>query len=456
MVKRFILALLALVCALPAYAQSIPSGSIFHGFVTPIYPGPGEAPSHLSGTAPGDADQPADIATPSRSSFLVTGSTGSCVLNVDGGACEQAKMRTNANCFMTQRNDPLRNPRAPGASHLHQFCGNTKVNAYSNYQSLRTKSSSVSRGLDLNATAYWFPCPIITNPFGDGKNYCVRANYDNIYYVAGTNLGKTGQMHRLDRGMAYVTGTNMDDPDDSLVKREIALANVGQAGRYSYVTNGYTGWTCGGTPRSTYVQNSDGTEVFGGLCTNGSEIGVAINAPECWDGTNLVAPGGYKNFRQVIYDNVYATYVCPKNYYLLPQGQFGFFFTATGGGNDVKRWRLSSDDMMQTKLDSLPICDGTYSNAPCAESHRTIRKGESFHTDWMNGWDDETLLQWHANCLGIPSTGHASNQHECNAGAINDNEALLGVTTGNYGTGSAGAMFQVATETSGTKALHTH
>jgi hypothetical protein len=57
------------------------------------------------------------------------------------------------------RDDPLFYPGQPGASHLHQFFGNTGTNASSNYASLRTSGGTTcgQSSTPFNRSAYWRP-----------------------------------------------------------------------------------------------------------------------------------------------------------------------------------------------------------------------------------------------------------------------------------------------------------
>jgi hypothetical protein len=78
------------------------------------------------------------------------------------------------------RDDPVVYPGQPGASHLHQFWGNTGTNANSTYQSLRTTGQSTcdNRGsnIALNRSAYWMPAML------DGAGNVVEPDMINTYY----------------------------------------------------------------------------------------------------------------------------------------------------------------------------------------------------------------------------------------------------------------------------------
>lgn len=443
----------------------------------------GDGSDAKGGTPPAFASQLTNIPTPSRSSWLTTGTWTAagndyCIVGVEtdqfGNPCTEPKFRTHVEPSHVLFDDPIRNYGQPGASHCHTFFGNRFANAYSTYASLRTRRGSKAAGGQLNATGYWFPCVVLTNPFGDGKNYAAKPNYMVVYYntISASNAPK---VQRLPRGFRYVFGYNMDDPDDTQAKKEIAAANAqpGTAGRYTYFNNGIAGWRCaGGSNAATntfvrYLKNDAGTDQWqasvGATCASGT-IEMTLSAPTCWDGTNLWSPGGYKHLRYEIQDSQSPTgFTCPNGWYRLPTLQILFVFSESGTA-DYTRWRLSSDDMAATKLNSLPTCSAGYANAPCNDGGgtRTVRNGESFHTDWLGAWDDTTMVAWQTNCLGLLG---ASNQHQCPPSIISGTEALTYTplpdgtsvaTTHTYGTGSASNMYLIGTVHQGPATVHHH
>jgi hypothetical protein len=310
--------------------------------------------------------------------------------------------------------------------------------------------ASTFAGGPYNATGYWFPCPIKTNPFSNGKNYAVKPFQVIIYYTENPGT-KTLAVQRLARGLRYVLGVNMDDPDDCGVKNEISLANggtgtgctgTGPSSRYAYLTNGFSGWACqdtvsnpsspplvppsaGGTYSPALV-NSDGTDPWAGACTAGMSLVAVLDAPECYDGNNIWAPGGYKHFRQVVTVVGRGRTDCPIGWYRVPTLQVKVWF-AHQGFNDYKVWRLSSDDMAAT-----------------AAGHSFLN-GASFHTDWMGGWDDTVffgsangaVLGWQKFCTGVAG----ATPHTCNDAAINATTSLLANATAPDGTRSPQVNF---------------
>jgi hypothetical protein len=484
-----ILALLCLLLADNAFAQSfpkppdvpayVPVAATYAAGTTPNVLGDGS--NAKGGTPPAYAYQLADIATPSRSSWIQTGSYSTpgtpatnyfCAVpseTFNGHGCPEPKFRTHVLDSHTLFDDPIRNYGQPGASHCHTFFGNRYANAYSTYSSLRNKRSSTAAGGQLNATAYWRPCVIVTR---SSKQYAVKADFNVVYYnTISDTIAPTVQ--RIPRGFRYVFGYNMDDPDDTLQKKEIAVANAqpGTSGRYVYrvaAPQGVVGWRCVTTGDfSPYLKTTGGADPFaslpGGTCTSG-QIQMTIIASECWDGVNLWSPGGYLHLRQTIIDNLASgdKLICPNGWYRLPQLQIIFTFTEAGF-SDYGTWRLSSDDMAATKLNSLPTCTTGYANAPCNDGGgtRTVENGKSFHTDWLGGWDDTTMVTWQTNCLGILG----GSPHQCEPSVISSTEALnygplpdgtTIVTTSTIGTGSTANMFLTSGTHKGPATIHHH
>ena len=376
--------------------------------------------------------------------------THNCPNNYVG---QEAKFRTQANVTHILYDDPIRNYGEPGTSHCHEFFGNASANAYSTYLTLRNRPSSAAGGGVANGTGYWFPCPVLTNPFADGKNYAVQANFVIIYYTSNPyTLAST--LTRIPRGLRYVLGVNMDDPDDLNVKAEITAANAqtGTSGRYSYIDNGWGGWNCFntggfvvGSSHLTLV-NSDGSDPWAGACLTGYTLSPDVFAPPCWDGTNLWSPGGYKHMRRKIMDSVAGKGVCPTGWWQLPELEIKPQFSHQGF-NDYKNWRLSSDNMAATN------------------SGHAVYNGGSFHTDWMGGWNDTLFLTWQQFCTGV----NGATSHECNNSTISATQALLTTTvapdasrnpqtnTSNaFGTASQANMFLLPSTSQGPFTIHVH
>ncbi len=421
----------------------------------------GDGSNAHGGTPPAFATMPADLPTVKRASHLEPapsfcgGDAGSATRCGEPGWREaQPKFRLTISSFKMLCDDPIRNYGEPGASHCHQWYGNKAADAYSTYRSLRTKSDSSSAGGPLNATAYWFPPPCKPNTFGTGKTYCARSNWITVYYAAEVQAD-AAKLVRIPRGLRYVAGTHMDDPDDNYAKAEIAAANAqpGTAGRYQYAGNGFNGWQCfnngavvnvdadiGGGNIYSALTKPDGSDPWGGRCKGSSAPGITesfvvanITAATCWDGVNLWSTDGYKHMRNLVRDATNGHLVCPNGWYRLPRLELKFFFTFDTTG-EYTGYRLTSDDMA------------------AAAAGRAMRNGESFHADWFGGWDDETFMAWQQFCLGI---GQAQ-AFECNDNTISTTEKLPSVALPIYGTGSPSAMFLLPQQAGGPETSHAH
>jgi hypothetical protein len=468
------LALVALTFAKPALAQSFPKPPDVPAYVT-------VTPTYASGTtlnkigngignggvAPAAAYELTEVAPVSESGWTVAGGAD-CVTTLDGGSCHEAKFRTRTSGDVKILwDDPIRNYGMPGTSHCHTFFGNMSANAYSTYATLRNRArgKSLAAGGPLNGTAYWFPCVIKNNAFGDGKNYVLKPS-DSIIIYYQNPPDESFNISRLFLGLRYVGGYDMDT-GQTFLQDLVATANAqpGTANRYRVCQNpggaGEGNWSakdnCGSYVRWTCVANDGSgeltadsfvgpgnTDPFNGKCTAGQDFWMQFKGPSCWDGKNYWSPGGYKHVIPHIWDTVEGKFVCPTGWYRLPALAFQIHF-AHQGWSDYSTWVLSSDASAGT----LP--------------------GGSFHTDWFNGWDRTALTSWLTKCIGI-GTEAGSIVRECDGSSIGGNLKLLtnevqgaptgrAIQTGTYFPGvttSASGMFQIPATHSGPKTLHIH
>jgi lysophospholipase L1-like esterase len=313
MAKRLLLALLALCFANGAYAQSIggfnvPSdltGQAGGGYVAvpPVYKTDGSQNNVIDPTVtPPTAVELPDIPMPSVTGRIATTAPvnenavpcSNWGLTVDFGgpsSCTEAKFRTYVDFSHILPDDPIRNARQPGSSHLHCFFGSGSTNAYSTYGSLRNQAlRSTAAGTDANGTGYWFPCIVSVNPFGNSKNYVVPPNVITLYYV--TTPAKGVVMTHLPKGLRYVFGYEMDDAW-AWLQTYVDAANAASSNhsRYSltsptlgirWATAGYhcegaTSISEGHDPRDTtsnlYLKTPTGADPYGGTCEGANVTG---------------------------------------------------------------------------------------------------------------------------------------------------------------------------------------
>lgn len=183
-------------------------------------------------------------------------------------------------CDNTHRsnNDPIVYPRRPGQSHRHVFFGSRRSNAFSTLKSLLAGRSGCDDG--RNTSAYWFPEPRLPN----GRRATIW-NRARVYYMkAGLRRVKP-----IPHGLRMIAGSM----DDALVPGEAGFVcrPVKRPGR--------NGMPTGGRRRTR--------------CPKGSNLGVSVVFPNCWNGRDLDAPDHRSHMR-------YAKgRTCPKGWVPLPQ-----------------------------------------------------------------------------------------------------------------------------------------
>ncbi len=421
--------------------------------------GAAEPSTTWGGVMPVLANQLPDIPATAAGWFLATSSV-SYFKTVALGASE-AKFRSHAN-FADARygsinfDDAIRNWGAPGTAHCHQYFGNI-ANAFSTYPSLRNRANqrsaagqaaSAFAGGPYNATAYWVPCVIKNNAFGDGKSHVVKIDSVTVYYLTGITESNT--QIRLPRGHREIIGRNADDPLGGYILKEIQDANAASGtNRYSRTSvhgtlnDGFNGWECrtennasvivpdvahqspGNSSLADYFKSAAGEDPWGGRCTAGMKMKAHLVAPKCYDGTNLWSPGGYKHVNFGISDNVAGSTGCRDGEYKKPQLNITVSYTHQGFA-DYGTWVLSSDAMFQAKINALVAA-----GAPNYSAF-TVPPGWSMHSDWLGAWDDKiffgsadkTVKGWQLACLGVE--GHAP--AECNTSQFNATQSLAGAS----------------------------
>jgi hypothetical protein len=257
------------------------------------------------------------------------------------------------------RDDPIVYPGQPGKSHLHQYYGNTGANASSTYASLRKSGESTCLS-PLNRSAYWMPAML------DGRGNVVRPDHVQIYYkrrpqsdpkcsITSGDPKAEGNCVDLPNGLKFIFGYDM-------------VTGKTPTGALYY--------KCGGT--GVESSHSPTLAIAATKCNPAApkaRVGAIIKAPACWDGKNLDSP----NHRDHMAYSGYGTWGyrrCPSTHpYVIP----GFTLQAwydLEPGDDVRLWKLSSDDM-----------------------HPELPKGSTFHADFVMAWDPVIKQLWHDNCI---------------------------------------------------------
>jgi hypothetical protein len=226
-----------------------------------------------------------------------------------------------ANCTTTHRlnDDPIVFPDLAGASHNHTFVGNPSTTANTTTQALLRGQTSCQDKLD--ASSYWFPTLM--------RNGAVVApEMVTVYYKSGVKDYRT--VNPFPPGFRLVVG----DPKT--------------ASKADFKGT----WSCGGTL----------TNDFPASCPAGSSLIVRLQAPSCWDGTNLDTPNHKSHMAYPVNGGCPADHPVP-----LPMFEMKVPYKLPGG--------------VTTGL--------AYSSGA----------SYSFHFDFMNGWDQARQAALVEHCV---------------------------------------------------------
>lgn len=297
--------------------------------------------------------------------------------------------------------DPVVYPGQPGASHLHQYYGNTGADANSTYTSLRTSGDSTcnsdGKGHAANRSAYWMPAML------DGKGNVAKPDYISI----------------------YCKRRPASDPKCSLTsgdsQAEGNCVQIPRALRFIFGYDMLTGKAPTGNSHFACVVNSVPMVTGATLasiatagCPVGAQIEVQISAPSCWDGKNLDSANHRDHVAYAGYGS-WGYLRCPTDHpYVMPTFTLSAFYTIKAG-DDLTQWRLSCDDMLPAGSPA-----GTCMHADFFDAHDPIEKAE-----WTgpNG------------CIGA--------MRNCSGGDMGDGKQLKGASQPSYGWSNPNARVPV-------------
>jgi hypothetical protein len=254
--------------------------------------------------------------------------------------------------------DPLLFPGRPGAAHLHMFFGNTDVNAYTTWESLRDSGSSTCNGQELNRSGYWAPAMLDA----DGN---VRVPERIIVYYKGYGLGQGGAQLFPDRA-AMITRAGAGDVHA-------------------------TSWNAGGTagPGSTDFTFQCTDQFRGGprtpaantipVCTPRAFRAVLemhVKFPMCWNGRDA---GDWTNWGLPTVGGWFWAECGGRT--RIPHIEYIIAYPLAPG-ETTAGWYLSSDvDPVSRRLGTTP--------------------GASSHADWWGAWKPEINRRWLDACVNF-------------------------------------------------------
>lgn len=181
--------------------------------------------------------------------------------------------------------DPIVFPGQPNASHMHNFFGNTAIDADSTYESLVGQGTTCEQPLDT--ASYWAPAL-----YRDGVMQ--RPIKSVAYYRPGLGVDHT-QVMPYPPGLQMVAGNPM--------ARGAQPTSV-------------VAWTCGAG-----IERADRPPA----CPADRQLRLLVTFPDCWDGTRLEAPD---HTSHVAYSSGGA---CPDTHPVhVPQLQFTVEYAVSG------------------------------------------------------------------------------------------------------------------------------
>jgi hypothetical protein len=261
---------------------------------------------------------------------------GLVVLALAGTATAHATNQFVVQCAYSHsaQDDPIVYPGLPGASHLHDFMGNTTTDAFSTLSSLQSGPSTCGTPAGVDNAAYWMPAMWIGQ-----TQYLPK--YARVYYVRDAPAGVTVVPYPPGAEMIAGDKTSMT-PSPGIVSFSCGAKTAGDS-----PTSGQAPYDC-----KPYLLTK-GDDSRDGL------IGRVI-FPHCWDGTGT-QPADFTGYA--------AT--CPTGTLYVPRLRISFHYFACG-----------ADDAITT---TPGPSDVTFGSVP-GEMPWT-----GLHADFFNAWDQNAL-----------------------------------------------------------------
>ncbi len=317
-------------------------------------------------------DLPLDPATSplfgSRQEYVDNNQTGVAFKN-------SGSFRTTCGFSHFAYDDPLVYPGQPGASHLHMYFGNTDVNAYSTYDTLKDSGSSTCNGQELNRTGYWVPA--LFDAQGN-----VRIPESVLIYYKGENLG-------YGNSIVYPPGSAMiakgDKQGNNVSADKGGTLGIGRSGEVNFLCSDARNEVF--NPASNTIPDCAQSP----LNHQFRRLRMQVKFPVCWNREDPSNPDNW--FLPRKFDWYWGDCEERAN---TPHLQYIIYYRlkldeSTAG------WYLASDvDPMTKKVSANP--------------------GASNHGDWWGGWHPDINQQWIDNCVNYKS----SEPHGCGNGYLSN------------------------------------
>ncbi len=266
--------------------------------------------------------------------------------------------------------DPLVWPGDPGMSHVHVFFGNPDTDAFTTTTSLQETPSTTCDGVSLNKSGYWVPA--LFGPSGERIPFIDPL----FYYKTGYHV-PAEQIEPMPEGLTIIAGDMASSqPQDAEVAKFRCLSWEAPEPQFS-----------SGDPLDhvPYIPE----------CAEGDIVEMRLVFPQCWDGENITSVDHQSHMAYPIPADApdVGTGYCPESHPVaLPEISYNFGVRVTEETGPSTQWRFITD----------PI--------------DAKQGGYSFHGDWMNGWDEDTMEQIVSSCL--------NEKRECMVGLLGDGTRL--------------------------------
>jgi hypothetical protein len=339
----------------------------------------GDGSNAWGGTPPATSIEPTDISNP----VVYTDGLGGTP-SVGG---TERKARFLCNSSHVGKHDAIRGFGQATFGHNHTFAGNAGTNGSSTFTTLRNENTQPTcPGGKLNNSAYWAVSVEKPNALGDGITRIKKPDDIVLYYVSITDATFGPKFVGIPRGLAVITGMDLDDPDLNKPGGRLAEVTAANAvniyGSYQNVGVGAK-WFCDSSGiNASYLTTSAGVDALGN-CPSTSKISARVSGQHCWDGHNLTSPSGRGHVRPYMREYNYSTEaIGPLGWYYIPSIEIRWEFSHQGAA-DYTTWTCPSDA------------------TAAAAAGRAMGHCESFHVDAIFAWDQRAFDEFEKYCIGI-------------------------------------------------------
>lgn len=257
--------------------------------------------------------------------------------------------------------DPFKHPGKPGASYLQMFFGNTDVNAYSTYESLRNAGGSTCNGHELNRSGYWVPAMF------DGNGY-VRVPERVVVYYKGYGEGN---------------GKSIAFPEKAAIvsQRVHRLPNGlgGSPGEVAYKCSDRFSTNNSNRGDTLEELNCDSEDIPESRRT---VLEVVIKFPQCYVGRD---PDNFESSYSLPEYSWFGSHCEELGYQNLPSIEY-FVNYPLGENEDISDWFLASD----VSPDTFQLSG---------------ERGDSIDGKWWGAWRKDVNQQWIDNCVNHQANG---------------------------------------------------